>query len=343
MVEENDVSLSSLNKGIKSIGRVILKKIIILLVISFAGGAIGYMIGYISVPTYTARMKFVVQEPDKSGGLSSYSGIASQLGISMPESNSDLFKSENIIELMKSSEVIDKTLFTEVAVNGEKILLGNQYLKINKIIALRPDRSVFSFQRGMLSDRLRDSILSKIEGDLVRKDLQEAKIDNNVTIRFAAFTSKDEAFSKLFLETLMQNVGLFYVRTKTEQASNNVHTLQKQTDSVRRILYGSMGRSAESADYTLNMNPARQIGQIPLQKNKIDLQIQTSTYLELVKNLDGAKLTLLKETPLFKIIDPPRYPLEKHVVRKAYAAMLGFALFFLLSLAFFYNRSLKTA
>lgn len=343
IAEENDVSLSTLNKGVQKIWKVALKKIGMLLVLSLLGGAIGYLIGHLSVPTYNARMKFIVQEEDKSSPLSSYTGIASQLGISMPDGGSDLFKSENIIELMKSNLIIDQTLFTEVEVNDQKILLGNLYLKINKVTALRPDHSVFTFQKDRHPERFEDSMLAKIEVDLVRKDLQQAKVDNNVTIRYATFSSKNEAFSKLFLENLMRNVGKYYISTKTEQASNNVRALQKQTDSVKRILFEAMGRSAESADYTLNMNPARQVGQVPLQKNKIDLQIQTSTYLELVKNLDAAKLTLLKETPLFQIIDPPRYPLEKHVIRKAYAAVLGFTIFFLISLSYFYRRSLRSS
>jgi len=61
----------------------------------------------------------------------------------------------------------------------------------------------------------------------------------------------------------------------------------------------------------------------------------------LVKNLEMAKLTLLKETPLFQIIDSPRFPLEKSVLRKAVTALVGLFLGFLISLFFLARKTNK--
>lgn len=340
--EVSDVTLLSLKKDAGLLIKTVRKRILILLVLSLLGGILGYFAGFLNKPLYTAKVKFVVQEEGKSNSLGSYAGIASQLGIEMPESNSDLFKSENVAELMRSNLIIDKTLYSQISVNGKKELLGNVYLRDNNIIALRPNHQKFVFVPGDFSaDRFRDSLLTVIEANLSRTDLQEAKVDNNVTIRFASFTSRSEEFSKIFLENLMKNVGNYYVKTKTERAAQNVLALQKQTDSVKRLLYSSMNSSAISTDYQLNMNPARQIGQVSLQKNKIDLQIQTTTYMELVRNLGLAKLNVLKETPLFQIIDPPRYPLEKKILRKSVTALTGTVLVFFLTLIYFFRRDSK--
>lgn len=337
---ENDVTLASLGSVIIFIFRIIRKNLLWVILFSFLGGLGGYLSGYLSKPIYTARIKFVVQEAEKSSSLSSYAGIASQFGISMPEGSSDLFKSENIIELIKSNLIIDKTLLTPVIINGHTALLGDMYLVSNTISIMTPDHKKFGFST-TTNKRFRDSVLTVIEASIVRKDLLEAKIDNNVTIRLASFSSRNEIFAKLFLETLMKNVGDYYVSTKTERALLNVLSLQKQTDSVKRLLYSSLTKSAISSGYLLNMNTARQVGQVSLQRDKIDLQIQTSTYVELVKNLEIAKLTLLKETPLFQIIDSPRFPLEKSVLRKAVTALVGLLLGFLISLFFLARKTNK--
>lgn len=335
---DTDVTLKSLGTNMRSGYKIIRKNLLLLIIVSLLGGICGYLLGFLSKPVYTARIKYVVQEAEKSSSLSSYAGIASQLGINMPEGSSDLFKSENIIELIKSNLIIDKTLLTPMNINGKLMLLGDFYLQSNEISVVTPDHSKFQFANANNNKRFSDSVLNVIESTIIRKDLLEAKIDNNVTIRLASFSSRNEVFAKIFLETLIKNVGDYYIRTKTERASKNVISLQKRTDSVKRLLYSSLTKSAISSGLLLNMNTARQIGQLPLQKDKIDQQIQTSTYVELVNNLEMAKLTLLKETPLFQIIDIPRYPLDKSVLRKAVTALIGLVLGFLITFLFLINK-----
>jgi uncharacterized protein involved in exopolysaccharide biosynthesis len=55
----------------------------------------------------------------------------------------------------------------------------------------------------------------------------------------------------------------------------------------------------------------------------VDVQANTAILTQLVGNLELAKVTLRKETPLVQIIDKPIYPLEKEKVSKLKSLILG--------------------
>ncbi|MNE18567.1 hypothetical protein D3C80_1116100 [compost metagenome] len=80
---------------------------------------------------------------------------------------------------------------------------------------------------------------------------------------------------------------------------------------------------AINIDQTPNINPARQIALIPSQRKSMDMQVLSTTYAEVVKNLEISKLALLRETPLIQIIDTPSYPLDKEKWGKVKGFVIG--------------------
>jgi uncharacterized protein involved in exopolysaccharide biosynthesis len=62
--------------------------------------------------------------------------------------------------------------------------------------------------------------------------------------------------------------------------------------------------------------------------------------LELVKNLELSKITLLNKTPIINIIDEPILPLEEDKISKIVAGILGGFLGGFLSVCFFIFRKL---
>jgi uncharacterized protein involved in exopolysaccharide biosynthesis len=58
-------------------------------------------------------------------------------------------------------------------------------------------------------------------------------------------------------------------------------------------------------------------------------------YLEIVKNLEISKMTLLNQTPIINIIDKPILPLEEEKLSKSIAGILGGFLGGFLSVCFF--------
>jgi uncharacterized protein involved in exopolysaccharide biosynthesis len=55
----------------------------------------------------------------------------------------------------------------------------------------------------------------------------------------------------------------------------------------------------------------------------MDIQILTTMYGELIKNLELSKFTLMREEPLIQIIDKPILPLEKKKAGKLKWIVIG--------------------
>ena len=139
-------------------------------------------------------------------------------------------------------------------------------------------------------------------------------------------------FSKLFVEEIVHQVALFYTETKIKKAKQNVDILQKRVDSIHNQLGDLITQRASNAD--ANLNPIFQKVKIKEQKGQIDMTALGTGYGELLKNLELAKYTLLKETPLIQIIDEPKLPLKKKTYNIFLYAILGCFVFFILSIGF---------
>ena len=66
-----------------------------------------------------------------------------------------------------------------------------------------------------------------------------------------------------------------------------------------------------------------------------EVEVLNTMYLEIVKNLEISKMTLLNQTPIINIIDKPILPLEEEKLSKTMAGILGGFLGGFLSFCFF--------
>ena len=179
-----------------------------------------------------------------------------------------------------------------------------------------PDRSNFTLQE--------DSILQQIYKKLIEKEkLSIMQKDKKVTILSIEVTSENELFSKIFCESLAKETSDFYIETKSKKSKINVDVLQRQVDSVKNTLNAAITGVAYEADNVYNLNPAFNIRVAPSKKKQIDVQANTAIYTNLVVQLELAKITLRKETPLIQLIDRPILPLEKQKLSKRNSSLIG--------------------
>jgi uncharacterized protein involved in exopolysaccharide biosynthesis len=118
-------------------------------------------------------------------------------------------------------------------------------------------------------------------------------------------------------------VSEFYIDTKSCKARTNVAILQRQADSVRGQLNGAITNVAEATDDAFNVNTALMVKRTPVARHQVDVQANTAILTQLVTNLEMAKVTLLKETPLIQVIDKPILPLKKEKVGKLKSLIVG--------------------
>jgi uncharacterized protein involved in exopolysaccharide biosynthesis len=298
--------------------------------IAALGGILGFVYASFQKPTYLAKTTFVLEE-DKGGGggLGGALGLASSFGLDLGGGGGGLFSSTNIIELMKSRFVVEKTLLNPVQIAGKEISLANYYIQINELreewskkpslvninFPVNADRTKFSLEQ--------DSILETISAELKKNNLTIVQKDKKITIISLTVKTQTELFSKLFCEQLLKETSDFYIETKSKKARLNVDILQHQADSIRTELNNAITGVATANDNVYNLNPAFNVKSSPSRRKQVDVQANTAILTQLVAQLESSKVSLRKETPLVQQIDRPILPLEKEIFGSLPALILG--------------------
>ncbi len=267
-----------------------------------------------------------LEEEGNGGGVLS---IASQFGFDLGTSGGGAFAGANLIELFRSRNIIEKTLLSPVEYKKQHISLAEMYLEVNEINKeweddgkLKDIRFLPETNRKYFT-RVHDSILGKISAEISKGNLIVAQRDKKIDIISIDVISKNELFSKYFCEALAREVSTFYVETKSKKARENLKILQHQTDSVRGALNSAITGVAVATDNTFNLNPALNVRRTPSVKRQVDVQANTAILTEIVKQLELAKVTFRKETPLIQTIDTPILPLKKEKFGKAKGILMG--------------------
>ncbi len=297
-----------------------------IVILGLLGGGGGLLKAYMDKPLYTGSLTFVLEE--KSGGMSAYAGIANQFGLNIGGAGSDgAFSGDNLLKLLKSRNLIEKTLLTEVNIEGKPQLLINRYIDFNELAESfkeRPDLAAISFKSGDIRDHFgipKDSILKAIYNAISKSSIEVGRVDKNLSMIEVKLKCEDELFSKYFIETLVKNVSDFYIETKTKKSRVNVDILQNKVDSVKAELDKDMYGASVAKDQNLNLIRAQ--GGLSSVKKQLNVQILTTMYGELLKNLELSKFTLMREEPLIQVIDTPILPLDKQKFGKTKGLILG--------------------
>lgn len=331
MPSQNDeISLKELLIKLKEWYSYLLSQWKIIFLAGIIGAAFGLTYSFTKKPIYTATLSFALEdEKSGGGGLGSALGLASSFGLDLGGSGGGVFTGSNLTELFKSRSMVEKTLLSSVNLNGQKISLAEMYIENNKWrenwnknpkfsnIKFLPntDRKYFT--------RIHDSILGVIYNNLSNSGLTVGQKDKKISIINIDVLSSNELFAKYFCEALAKEVGQFYIETKSKKARTNMAVLERQVDSIRRELNGSITGVAVANDNTFNLNPALNIRRAPSARRQVDVQANTAILTELVKQSELAKVTLRRETPLIQVIDRPILPLFKERFGKAKGIIFG--------------------
>ena len=276
--------------------------------------ALSLSYSYLKSPVYYANTSFVL-ENDASASLGGLSSLASLSGINASSlmSASNLFQIDNIQELYRSNNMLRQTLLEKVTIHGKSQILIDYFAKAQKLEKKWAKEKVYLkdfYKDTELYSRAQDSVVKEAV-KLIKKDfLIVEKPNRNTSILNVGFKHKDEVFAKIFNEVLVNKVNRFYYKTETKKTAINLKILQVQSDSVKRILDMSLLALAEIDQNIPNLNPLVKIAKVPYQKAMVNLQANKAIYLEVVKQLELAKVAHRNKTPLIQIIDKPSFPLE---------------------------------
>ena len=325
-IDNDEISLKELIQKIQEWIAYLKTQWKLIIGIAALGGIIGFVYASFQKPSYLATTTFVLEE-DKGGGGAM--GLASSFGFDLGGGGGGLFTSSNIIELMKSRLVVEKTLLNPVQIAGKEISLADYYIQINELKegwAKKPTLANINFP--VNADRTKfslaqDSILQTISAGLTKSNLVIAQKDKKVSIISVTVKTESELFSKLFCEQLLKETSDFYIETKSKKSRLNVDILQHQADSIRAELNSAITGVATASDNVYNLNPALNVKRTPSTRRQVDVQANTAILTQLVAQLELSKVSLRKETPLVQLIDRPILPLEKDKVGRLKSLVLG--------------------
>ena len=328
-IDNDEISLKELIQKIQEWFQYLKTQWKLIFAIAALGAIIGFVYASFQKPTYQATTTFVLEEDKGGGGLGGAMGLASSFGFDLGGGGGGLFTSSNIIELMKSRLVVEKTLLNPVQVAGKEISLADYYIQINKLKegwAKKPALANINFP--IHADRtkfnlVQDSILQTISAGLTKNNLVIAQKDKKVSIISLTVKTENELFSKLFCEELIKETSNFYIETKSKKSRLNVEILQHQADSIRAELNGAITGVAAASDNVYNLNPAFNVKRTPSTRRQVDVQANTAILTQLVAQLELSKVSLRKETPLVQLIDRPILPLEKEKLGRIKSFVLG--------------------
>ena len=316
MPKEEKISLKNVFQGFKEWLVFIMDKRKIIVYSTLITLILPLTYNYLKSPVYYANTSFVL-ENDASASLGSLSSLASMSGINTSSlmSASNLFQIDNIQELYRSNNMLRQTLLEKVTINGKSQILIDYFAKAQNLEKKWVKEKVYLkdfYKDKKLYSRAQDSVLKEAI-KLIKKDfLIVGKPNRNTTILNVGFKHKDEVFTKIFNEVLVNKVNSFYYKTETKKTAFNLKVLQVQTDSVKRLLDISFLALAEIDQNTPNLNPLVKTAKVPYQKAMANLQANQAIYLEIVKQLELAKVAHRNKTPLIQIIDKPSFPLENN-------------------------------
>lgn len=338
----NYISLADVYLSVSKGLNILWRNSLWIMIIASIGSSSLFLYSFLQKPIYKTKITFFVEEQDKVNGMfASYMNVASQLGLASGSSKAGAVSDENVMEMLKSSRVIETALFNKVQIsNNRNDLLINYY--IDKL-ELREEWSnaknkelknvTFKELQRTNNTILQDSVIQLFVKD-IKEDLAIEKATKQSNLISVEFRSPDQLLTKLMLENIVDAVGKIYTQRKTQRAKETVDFIQSRADSIKRELYGSEYGLAKFSDANNRLIKAE--GSLSEGRLMRNVQMLGIAYAKIVENLEMSKVSLLNQTPLVQVVDAPFLPVprEKKLGKLMGILLGGFMGAFLASLYF---------
>jgi len=324
MADKEEISLKDIVRILREWFSFLLSKWLIIVIVGILGGVLGVIYAYFSKPKYEASLSFILANTSQNN--SSILGLASQFGIDLSSSSSDVFTGNNIIALMKSRKMVQQALLKKPEGSDQSLI--NIFCVDKKLPeGWKNDerlKKVYPFpDSASQMSRLQDSVFRDVYDNIQKSYLDVSMPDKDKSIYNVVTTSTNEIFSYYLTTYLVDVTSAFYISTKTSIAQQNLKMLQHEADSLRGLLGHTITMAGAQTDVTFNLNPAYQVQRSGAQQSQVSATALGQAYGQVLQNLEIAKITLQKETPLYQIVDEPQLPLVMQKPSKLISLIVG--------------------
>jgi hypothetical protein len=315
----DEISLAELWLKVKSVVAYLWGYKFLIVAVGLLFGAGGYFKVKLAKPSYTASLTFALEQGGGGGGLS---GLASQFGFALGNSGGDGLGGDNLLTLMKSRRIVEEVLLSPINVNGDSVLLINQFVSSSPKLLVRWDSlGIYPLDARACCNPSQDSAIGYVVKLVTEKSLAVAKVDKKQSFVTVNYEGHDEVFTGSFVELLTAKSTDFYVQTKMANSTANIAKLEQRVDSVSAELQAAMVGYASAQDQ--NSFTVQSTAKVPSVQKQMKVTMLTTLYGELVKNLELSKTMAAREEPLITVIDRPHYPLRVRESKLKSAAIGG--------------------
>jgi hypothetical protein len=310
--------------------------------LTILGAGIGYLLDFIlrKPDVFEAEIIFNLGA-GTSGANAGFGDLAGLMGLgSTPDAN--IFTGENFLYFVKSRPVMERTFMKEIEINGKKEILANMYIDSSGIKQMEwEDREMlhdFKFKTNDVASMDRESrvILNELV-DKVRTSTEISELDRKSSFVRLSATMESEKLSVLWMNNLLDTIEEVYTENQTKKTRKTLHILQNRADSLASILSNTESKLARAVYNSSQVYlPEAKVPAVRLERNSTFLQ---QLYFEAVASVEKMKISLVREAPLFTIIEDVKVPLDMKP-RDNTRLKLGIIIGFLVSLIFVYFKTI---
>jgi hypothetical protein len=167
--------------------------------------------------------------------------------------------------------------------------------------------------------KTQDSILNTLVQKIVKNNLAVARQNKKGSIITIQVVSRSQEFSKVFSERILKETSGLYISIKTGNISNDINKLQVKADSLQTSLYN---KSFEISNL-VNANNGIKTYTVPEEMNQKNKTLLYTIFVEVTKNLETLKLSLINQTPVIQVLDAPKYPLIDQTMPLSLFVLMG--------------------
>lgn len=272
--------------------------------------------------TYEAELTFMVNK-DEGGGMSAISGILGTFGLgggSQGEYNLD-----KMLQLLKSRNITEKVIFSEVEIENNKDLLANHlihhldtlelWFREPSILNKKPDNlKGFKFTHDSTANftNLENKAVQRIKGRMLGNEdnpgfLTSGYNEDSGILNIKCKTQHEELSIEL-VKNYYQELSTFYTEKTVGGHQLTYNLLKIKSDSIYDALSATEFQLASLIESSRGVYSERE----NLRKNRLNREIQKLSimYGETAKNLEIADFTLKSKTPFITLIDEPISPIK---------------------------------
>lgn len=315
----------------------------ILVALTLIGGIIGLVIDLSNrkKPIYNAGITFNLG----GGSSSSYGGdlgaLASAFGLGQAAPEANIFVGDNFMIYTKSRPLIEKTLMKTVKIKGKDTLLVNYYIQHSGIRdedwEEQDTLRSYSFPRAKKPEEytpMDNVVLAQIY-TRIQNEMGVTQPERKSSFMQLRGGMQDPDLTVAFVQNHLATIEEDYRQKQTKKTREMYELLQKRADSLGRELGVTESRLARYIDQNQQMVVAE--GRIQETKLNRNSSFLSGVYFQALQSAENMRLSLIKEAPLFTIIEPIAFPLGLEV-KASIAIQAGIALGLVASLLIIFLR-----